>query len=378
MNQTAGKSTSIGLQAKVTALRQGAVYPESPTKIKALETHMSWVFLAGDKAYKLKKPVRLPYLDFSTLEKREQACRCELSLNRRLAPGIYLDVTPLRAAEARFQIGGTAGEIVDWLVVMRRLDERHTLEKMLVRHQVDRDCLFQLENLLIAFYRSARPARPADTRRPQDWRRLLTENRNVLLHKRLNLPTEVVVSIDRVQRRFVDIRADLLEMRYRNRHVVDGHGDLRPDHIFFNDAISIIDCLEFNPALRAVDPFDEIAYLAVECERRGMKWMAERIIRRLLRTLPDSPPHELIGFYKCYRATLRARLAIAHLLDARVRAPAKWRPLALEYLAIARREAAIMERQFTLRTSRANPDLHGACGSRSQRASRLEGIAFSV
>ena len=111
------------LAEKVAFLSQPTAYPRPVSEVIRRETHMSWVFLAGDKVYKLKKPVRFPYLDFSTLGRREAACRAELDLNRRLAPDVYLDVVPLVAAPRGLSIGAP-GEVADWLVVMRRLEDQ--------------------------------------------------------------------------------------------------------------------------------------------------------------------------------------------------------------------------------------------------------------
>ena len=117
----------------------------------------------------------------------------------------------------------------------------------------------------------------------------------------------------------------------REAAFVDGHGDLRPEHIWLGDPVRIIDCLEFNAQLRACDPFDEIAFLSLECERLGAAWAGEHI-RRRMRALRDGPPEELFFFYRCHRATLRARLAIAHLLEPDPRTPEKWPRLARPYL----------------------------------------------
>ena len=126
------RGDGIGLGAKVNFLSQANAYSPAVKEVERRETHMSWVFLAGDKVYKLKKPVRFPYLDFSTLAKREVACRAELRLNRRLAPDVYLDLAPLRMSGCGFSIGGEKGLVVDWLVLMRRLDERSMLEHAIV------------------------------------------------------------------------------------------------------------------------------------------------------------------------------------------------------------------------------------------------------
>jgi aminoglycoside phosphotransferase family enzyme len=166
----------------------------------------------------------------------------------------------------------------------------------------------------------------------------------VLRDRRLGLPAGLVTAINRTQRRFLAQRSALIAGRLRARHIVDGHGDLRPEHIWLGPPVRIIDGLEFNPGLRAVDPFDEIAFLCLECERLGCAWAAEHIRRRACHLLPDAPPDALFTFYRCYRASMRARLAAAHLLEAAPRTPAKWRRQAHAYLRLAAADARRLER----------------------------------
>jgi aminoglycoside phosphotransferase family enzyme len=312
---------------------------------------MSWVFLAGDKVYKLKKPVRFPYLDFTTLARREAACRAELRLNRRLAPDVYLDVAPLTDTGRELGIGGY-GTVVDWLVVMRRLDERETLERAIEEGRIATWQLDRLIATLVEFYRHAQPSLLAPSVHLHDWQQSLTFNRRVLLDAGLGLPAGRVRRIDRIQRRFVEYRRGMLSQRLHGRHIVDGHGDLRPEHIWLGDPVRIIDCLEFNARLRAVDPFDEIAFLSLECERLGAPWAGRYIRRRAERGLNDGLSEELFLFYRCHRATLRARLAIAHLLEPNPRTPEKWPRLARRYLGVAAADATKLERLLRTRKDR--------------------------
>jgi aminoglycoside phosphotransferase family enzyme len=235
------------------------------------ETHMSWVFLAGERAYKLKKPVRFSYLDFSSLARREAACRAELRLNRRLAPDVYLAVEPLTAAPqpgGSFSLEGS-GPIVDWLVVMHRLDERNTLQHALEERSIKPWQLDRVAATLVQFYRRSVPVPLSPALHLDDWRKSLIENRKVLLQTRFRLPAGLITKLDAVQRRFLTQCHDLLVGRVLGGHIVDGHGDLRPEHIWLGDPVRIIDCLEFNDRLRAGDPLDEIAFLSLECERLG-------------------------------------------------------------------------------------------------------------
>jgi aminoglycoside phosphotransferase family enzyme len=342
---------TIALSDKVAFLSKPDSYPQPVRDLMRKETHMSWVFLVGDKVYKLKKPVRFPYLDYSTLSRREIACRAELSLNHRFAPRVYEAVVPLTRTPQGFAIGGP-GEIVDWLVVMRRLDENHTLEHALETGELATRQLDHIVATLVEFYRRAHAVLVAAETHLINWRRSLDFNKRVLLDSRFALPDGLIRRIDRAQRRFLTRRSGLIVSRVHHRHIVDGHGDLRPEHIWLDDPITIIDCLEFNASLRAVDPFDEIAYLCVECERLGSDWASEYIRRRAIHALHDHLSDELFTFYRCHRATLRARLTIAHLLEPNPRTPDKWPRLARVYLSIAAADAVRLERLLRTPTDR--------------------------
>jgi aminoglycoside phosphotransferase family enzyme len=304
---------------------------------------MSWIFLAGEEVYKLKKPLRFPYLDFSSLARREAACRAELALNHRLAPDVYKAVAPILLSSRGLAIGGP-GDIVDWLVVMRRLDQRQTLEYALATGGLATWQLDRLVSTLTDFYRHAGAILVSPETHLRSWYRSLAYNRSVLLDPRLALPGGLVRTVDQAQRLFLAKRSVLIADRVRHRHIVDGHGDLRPEHIWLGDPVRIIDCLEFNPTLRAVDPFDEIAFLCIECERLGATWAGEYIKRHARLTLPDGLSDELFTFYRCHRATLRARLTIAHLLEPNPRTPEKWPRLARTYLRLAANDARRLDR----------------------------------
>lgn len=331
------------LQAKVQFLSRPAAYGQAVAPVECKETHMSWVFLTGDRVYKLKKPVRFPYLDFSTLARREAACRAELRLNRRLAPDIYLDVVPLTATPAGLAIGGQ-GAAVDWLIVMGRLDPGHMLDQKLLHRRLARDDIDHVGEVLAHFYRRVRPVFPNRAVYLNKWRRALAENRRILLDRRFGLPGGEVRRIDRAQRNFLARFAPVLTARIREGYIRDGHGDLRPEHIWIGETIKVIDALEFNAELRAIDPLDEIAFLSVECDLLGARWVGERLRRQLAATLGRGAPAALFSFYRCYRASLRARLSIAHLLEAAPRTPDKWPLQARAYLRIAATDATHLER----------------------------------
>jgi len=316
--------------------------------------------------------VRFPYLDFSTLERREAACRAEVSLNRRLAPDVYIGVAPLTASPDGLRIGG-GGAPIDWLVVMRRLDERMTLERLLQQRRVETPQLDRLVARLVRFYRHARPVFISPGSHLSEWSRRLAANGRVLLDPRLTSACAMVERSDRLQRRFLAELGAMLGARVEQCRIVDGHGDLRPEHIWLDHEVTIIDCLEFNARLRAVDPFDEIAYLDVECERLGAAWAGRYIKARVERGLREVLPPALYHFYRSYRAMLRARLAIAHLAEPDPRTPEKWPRLAQSYLDIATRDAACLKIALRRREGRPGGGRREGCRPPRRAATPAEG-----
>jgi aminoglycoside phosphotransferase family enzyme len=334
VDQHTNDKSEITLEDKVAFLRSPDAYPSDVDSVIPRETHMSWVFLAGNRVYKLKKPLCSPFLDFSNAERREAACREEFRLNRRLAKETYLDVAPLTFSKSGLAIGGQ-GRPVDWLVVMRRLNERRMLEELIVQRRLRKSDLGNLAMVLADFYHQANPSRLAPEQQIAEWKRGLRYNRQVLLTTAFELPGGLIRQIERSQEEFLSQHGDLFIERNRARLIVDAHGDLRPEHIWLGDPIQIIDCLEFNQRLRTLDALSEIAFLDLECERLGSAWAGKYLRTRLFGKLPKLRNDALFRFYRSYHAMLRARLAIAHLFEPHPRKPEKWRPLALSYLRLA-------------------------------------------
>jgi aminoglycoside phosphotransferase family enzyme len=334
-----GPAQAIPLEAKVGFLGRPDAYPEATSRVEAVETHMSWVFLTDAHAYKLKKPVRYPYLDFSTPEARRLDCEQEVRLNRRLARDVYLGVLPLVVdAAGRLRLGGE-GETVDWLVQMRRLPADRMLDQLLRGGTVTQAEIGQLAQLFARFYAAA----PVEALAPEAYRQTLAtrieDNLRELISPEFGLDPELPQRIARIQLGFLHGHAELFDRRVREGRIVEGHGDLRPEHVCLLAEPVVIDCLEFNREFRILDPVDELGYLALECERL----QAPRVGRWLLdgygEASGDVPPDALIHFYQSCRASLRAKLALWHLRDDGRHPPGRWRSTAGEYLELAQRHA---------------------------------------
>ncbi|HEY8063260.1 MAG TPA: hypothetical protein VIF40_00860 [Methylosinus sp.] len=312
-------------------LVEPSAYPHAPARVDVVETHMSHVFIAGDRVYKMKKPVRFAFLDFSTPRAREADCRAELRLNRRLAPDVYLDVVPLTLADGELSIGGK-GEIVDWLVEMKRLPTELTLDRLLAEGHLDARRIEALAARLGAFYASAARSPISAQDYIARFFREQAENRRVIAMRDFALDHRRAQAVlDRLERRLV-AQTPALEARVRDGRIIDGHGDLRPEHICFCEPLAIFDCLEFNDELRQVDPFDELAFLALEYELLGAPHAGAAIVAATARRLGAPPPPALFSLYGACRAVLRMRLALAHLLDPAPRRKDKWEPLARRYM----------------------------------------------
>lgn len=325
------------IEEKIAFLRQPGNYPDKPKRIEVVETHMSCVFLTENFAYKLKKPVRYNFLDFSTLEARQKDCEWEVSLNRRLAGQVYLDTVPLTIqGDGSLQLDGE-GRVVDWLVQMRRLPADRMLDTAIREGTVDAEDVQNVSQVLADFYRFSHPLfiSPAEYRRrfEEDIQSNLVELRD----SRYALPKAQLDRLEAAQKRFLAEQGSFLEQRARDGRIIDAHGDLRPQHICLTAPPVIIDCLEFNREFRILDPMDELAYLSMECERLGASHIGEEILAHYREAVGDTCPIELIGFYKVFRACLRAKIAVWHIADHQVQDYQRWLHLAQTYLDLAER-----------------------------------------
>ena len=282
-------------------------YPESPARIELEETHISWVFLTENFAYKLKKPVRFDFLDFSTPQRRQAACAAEVQLNRRLAPHVYLGVLPVTRRRGGLELDG-AGEPVDWLVKMHRLPSDASLLRRLASGAAERDDAARLAATLSQFYSRLRPLRIAPERYRSQTERHVRQNRRELLDERHGFDRILVERIHEAQLRLLRLASQLFDQRVLAGRIVEGHGDLRPEHIYLLSTPTVIDCVEFNAEYRQNDVADELSFLAMECGAEGACWFGEEVVRRCGDAIGDRPPEDLLHFYRSYRACVRAKV----------------------------------------------------------------------
>jgi len=333
------ESGECPVAAKVAHLRRPESYSPAPARVEVVETHMSWVFLTDLHAWKLKKPVRREFLDFSTLAARKANCEAEIRLNGRLAPEVYLAVVPLAlAASGALALGGP-GRPVDWLVQMRRLPHDLMLDAAIARDAVAAADVARIAAVLAAFYRSLAPiSMPVETLRTR-LTRDVRASREALSDPTYGLPAASVAGVSDALLRFLDTHVDLLAARVAAGRIVEGHGDLRPEHVCLLERPVVIDCIEFNAEFRRLDVADELAFLALECENLGAPDVGARLFAACCAALDDRVPEALFHFYAASRALLRAKLAAWHVADVPAEMHGEWNARARRYLELAARHA---------------------------------------
>ena len=315
-------------------LRSPASYPDAPGVVVVKETHMSWVFLTDAYAYKLKKAIRFDDLDLSTSELRRHGCQEEVRLNRRLAPDVYHGVSAITLTpNGALALDGT-GRPIDWVVRMRRLPAERMLDALILGRRVraaERDILV-VARYLARFFAAAR----REVMSPCDYRarleRGVREDVDALSAPRYGLSRERLGRLARAQLELLHLNPLLFDRRVQAGRIVEGHGDLRPEHICVEGRGAIIDCLEFSKDLRVLDPLDELAFLALECERLGDSRPGQWFLDTYCDVATDEAPAALLHFYRVYRALRRANIAVRHLDDPTMRDPEGFAARARQYL----------------------------------------------
>ena len=312
----------------VEAMLRPSFYPHSPPRVRLVQTHASWVFLAGDRVYKVKKPVDFGFLDFSTPARRARACRREVELNRRLAPGVYLGVVPIYEKGTEFNSvpgrkGGQGGfslsppgRVIEHAVVMRLLPQERLLSALLARRAAGPADLRRVARRIAAFHARAAPAAPR-------WRRVAALEESLRENFRQTVPFlgrtvrgDDYLLVWDYNRDFLERRRALLEKRSREGRIRDGHGDLHAEHVWIGRAgVLVYDCIEFSDRIRQCDVAADIAFLYMDLLHHRRPDLATALMEEYLRRTGDWEVRLLVPFYACYRAVVREKVESLRLAD---------------------------------------------------------------
>ncbi|MEZ5589960.1 MAG: AAA family ATPase [Gammaproteobacteria bacterium] len=301
-------------QFLLAALREAAFYPHPVGQIELVETHISWIFLTGRYAYKLKKPVDLGFVDFSSLAKRRWFCNEELRLNQRLAPELYLRVVP---------IGGSAGQpqfdaepALEYAVQMRQFDQHGLLSRLAQRGELQPAHIDQLADGIADFHqRIAGQPVPADYGEPAQIARWAEQNFSQIAPLLEN--DRQRAELDQLHawsRHWQDTLQSCFSARRQQGLVREGHGDLHLGNIVLLDGqVKLFDCLEFNPELRWLDVQNDLVFAVMDLHDRGLTALAYRLLNRYLERSGDYAGLQVHPFYAVYRALVRAKVGLLRL-----------------------------------------------------------------
>lgn len=291
-----------------------------------VETHASWVFLGPEFVFKFKKPVDFGFLDFSTVERRKAACEAELRLNARLSPDVYLGLVEVREEDGKVSMrehrsdaastGESDSRLLDFGVKMRRLDDARRGDSLLEKGQLTLRHIDEVSRVLATFHSGCETSERIAA---------FGEVRAISANVEENfaqarpfigdfVPAALSGEIERGQRAFLEKGATLLQQRVERGFIRDGHGDLRLDHVYFEeDGIRIIDCIEFNDRFRFEDTGADLAFLVMDLRHRGSAQLAERLLARYALHTRDYQLCSVIDFYESYRAYVRGKVTLLRL-----------------------------------------------------------------
>ena len=296
-------------QAVIAFLSNPSTYPDGVGAIERLETHISLVFLAGDRVYKLKRAVAFSYVDFLTLERRRQACEAEFALNRRTAPQLYLEVRAIsRGADGRLA-WGEAGEIVDWIVVLRRFDQDRRLDVIAASGGLTPPLLHALADHIAAFHANAE-------RRPDHGGvaglTAIADNNDACLGSSGIFSAEDVRELRDLTGEWFTRHGPLLDRRRAEGRVRHGHGDLHLRNIcVLDDKPVLYDCLEFSDALGSIDVLYDLAFLLMDLEHQGHGAAANRVFNRYLELTDEADGLAAMPLFLSLRAAIRAHVTVS-------------------------------------------------------------------
>ena len=301
-------------QRVLSFLAEAGSYAHHPSQVRMVQTHASWVFIASPFVYKIKKPVSLGFLDFSTLELRHADCKREVTLNRRLADDVYLGVEPICELGGSLRFG-REGTIVEWAVKMRKMDERCFLKELIRAGKAGATEMERIVEKLRRFYDGQPPLPPGEIESANDRLQHNAEDNFASARAFIgkSLSQQVFDAIAFYTREFFTQQKALLASRIADGWIRDCHGDLHLDHIHLTpDEVHIYDCIEFNVDFRHIDVACDIAFLAMDLDFNGRPELASFLVGRFAKVLQDEGIVRLMDFYKCYRACVRGKVESLH------------------------------------------------------------------
>lgn len=290
-------------------LKKPASFPYKAKKVDFIETHISWIYIAEDYVYKVKRPVEFSFLDFSTLDKRKFYCDEEVRLNRRLCRDMYVGVIPIVRRGGKYYFEGD-GEIVDYAVKMKRMPEEKKMDNLLAKGKVTQADVERLAVKIAKFHDIAMVIRDLHYASAEVIKEQTDDlaNHRATIEKACKMGKKVDFSLKKCTD-FYKRSGPLFERRQWMGMIRDCHGDLHSANVFLTDGIYIFDCIEFNRDFRYIDTASEIAFMAMDLDAFGREDLSKAFVKRYIGIAGDRELLLLLDYYKCYRANVRAKIA---------------------------------------------------------------------
>ena len=334
-------ATSKRQERLVRFLQAPSSYPHHPIEVRAIQTHISWVFVASPFVFKVKKPVDLGFLDFSTLEKRRYFCQREVALNRRLCPEIYLGVVPIYKTTHGFSFDAE-GQIVEYAVKMRELPHDWFLSELLAKDLVGEREISRVISTLHRFYQSETPTPEIEQWGAPEKLKITTDENFAQMEPFLGKTISLAAfeAIRRFTNEFYTANEGLFSERIRHHRILDCHGDLHLDHIHLTpEATTIFDCIEFNDRFRFIDIANDLAFLAMDFDFERRRDLADLLLKTAAREFRDDCLLKIADFYKCYRAFVRGKVESIQSIEPETVEPQVHAKHAARYFRLALRYA---------------------------------------
>ena len=311
----------------VKALLDPLAYPKPPQKVELIQTQISYIFLAGHYVYKIKKPVDMGFLDYTTLEKRLHYCQREVELNRRLCAYAYLGVVPITKQNGRYILGGK-GAAIEYAVKMRRLPQEYMMDALLAKNKVTLEMVDKVARTVADFHKKAATSEEiARTGGIEAVIKNTSENfTQTDKYFSIIIELETYRRIKTYTEGFIKNNIALFRKRMAEGRVRDCHGDLHAAHVcFLKNGICIYDCIEFIDRLRYTDVAADIAFLAMDLDHYGRRDLSDVFVKAYIEVSDDKELMKLLNFYKCYRAYVRGKVECFQYDDPQIPASEKQR-----------------------------------------------------
>jgi len=286
-------------------------FPNKPENLEIIQTHISYVFIADELVYKIKKPVNFGFLDFTTLELRKHFCEKEVELNRRLCPEVYLGVVPISEKEGSYEL--ESGEnIVEYAVKMQKLPIEGMMEKLIKEGSVTKEHIDLIVDILVPFFKNARTGKGIDEYGSIETVSFNTEENFTQTKGYVGRAINRwrYEEIVKWTRSFIKQNQTLFESRISGGFIREGHGDLYSANACFDDLrkVYIFDCIEFNERFRCGDVASDIAFLSMDLDFHGFRELSEYFVNSYVENSGDRDLLKVLNFYKCYRAYVRGKI----------------------------------------------------------------------